>query len=568
MLTLLPEQIKSLQETADISLDFHIVWIPRQTLLSQKLLESAGVLGEVTASELPLFFQPLDDGLLSLELDDAFADLYLNRDPSPLHHTALALQALQEAHGEFPRVLGVGENAQRLAQLLGRMRNEHAANPSSSLPKTSTMPSATFENLIIIDREVDFATPLLTQLTYEGLLDEMFKIEHGMTEVDASILAASQGQQQSGASSTTPSHKRKIPLSSSDALFASLRHTHFTIVGSLLNRVARRLQSTYESRHNLTNQTTAEMKAFVSKLPGYQAESSSVKQHTSLLEALLSNTSSPLFRSALEAQQALISGGFDSQSIRDAVEDLSARGAPLQVVLRLLCLESVVSQGIRPRELENARRLVVGAYGQKHLLTVEALEKMGLLAPRGGAFAGLPGAGQASEATQYTALRRPLHLLLDDVNEEDPADVAYVYGGYAPLSVRLVQAVLQKQVLAALARGPTASAQANSAVPDTEASWRGYESAINYVKGKSMDEVLPRGDKMVKSRQVLSGGQGKALKTSVVMFVGGITFAEVAALRFVSRQEEEAGRRRLLVCTTGILSGERVVGAAIKRAEV
>lgn len=34
------------------------------------------------------------------------------------------------------------------------------------------------DNLVLIDRNVDFITPLLTQLTYEGLIDENFKIEN------------------------------------------------------------------------------------------------------------------------------------------------------------------------------------------------------------------------------------------------------------------------------------------------------------------------------------------------------------------------------------------------------
>ena len=51
--------------------------MPRRTLLSEKVLVEAGVLGEVTTGEYELYFQSLAQDLLSLELDDAFADLYL-----------------------------------------------------------------------------------------------------------------------------------------------------------------------------------------------------------------------------------------------------------------------------------------------------------------------------------------------------------------------------------------------------------------------------------------------------------------------------------------------------------
>jgi hypothetical protein len=38
--------------------------------------------------------------------------------------------------------------------------------------------SDTFDSLIVIDRRVDMITPLLTQLTYEGLIDEIIHIKN------------------------------------------------------------------------------------------------------------------------------------------------------------------------------------------------------------------------------------------------------------------------------------------------------------------------------------------------------------------------------------------------------
>jgi hypothetical protein len=45
-------------------------------MTSDQLLEEAGVLGEASVSEWPLFFVPLADDVLSLELEDAASDLY------------------------------------------------------------------------------------------------------------------------------------------------------------------------------------------------------------------------------------------------------------------------------------------------------------------------------------------------------------------------------------------------------------------------------------------------------------------------------------------------------------
>ena len=34
--------------------------------------------------------------------------------------------------------------------------------------------------VVFLDRSVDLLTPLSTQLTYEGLIDELYGIKHGM----------------------------------------------------------------------------------------------------------------------------------------------------------------------------------------------------------------------------------------------------------------------------------------------------------------------------------------------------------------------------------------------------
>jgi len=49
-------------------------------LVCEKILEEAGVLGDVTSLEFPLYFQPLEKDVLSLELPNAFSELYLVSD--------------------------------------------------------------------------------------------------------------------------------------------------------------------------------------------------------------------------------------------------------------------------------------------------------------------------------------------------------------------------------------------------------------------------------------------------------------------------------------------------------
>lgn len=215
---------------------------------------------------------------------------------------------VQQRHGYFPRIVGKGDNARRLADLLLRMRKELDAEESSGLADPSArglLPSASVENLIIIDRDVDFGTALLTQLTYEGLIDEYVGIKNNQADVDTSIVGPAPTPQLQE-SSKAPQQakqglKRKIQLDASDQLFSQLRDANFAIVGDILNKVARRLENEYESRH--TAKTTGELREFVNRLPTYQLEHQSLRTHTNLAEEIMRLTRSETFRKTLEVQQ-------------------------------------------------------------------------------------------------------------------------------------------------------------------------------------------------------------------------------------------------------------------------
>ena len=66
---------------------------------------------------------------------------------------------------------------QRLTRFLS-----HTLPPTSQTPRAPgalLTPSDKIDALIVLDRQIDLVTPLLTQLTYEGLIDELFGIKNG-----------------------------------------------------------------------------------------------------------------------------------------------------------------------------------------------------------------------------------------------------------------------------------------------------------------------------------------------------------------------------------------------------
>ena len=488
--------------------------------------------------------------------------------------------SIQHTHGLFPRIIGKGSNAKRLMELLLRLRSEVlTSEPSNSIAsQLGMMPSSSIESLIIIDREVDFNTPLLTQLTYEGLIDEIFGIKDNQAEINTSIIGQAAGTQ----ANQQQSAKRKIQFDSSDALYTQLRDTNFATGSRLLSKFAKRLQSEYESRH--TAKSTSELRAFVSKLPAYQTEQASLKTQIALAEEIEKQTlQSPTFSKVLEIQQNLI-GGADGPSQYDAIDELISRAVPLPTILRLLCLVSSLNGGLKLKDFEYFKQQILQAYGYQHLLTLSSLEKTGLLVPRSGTgnpFQIIPGTTTSSsptpqQQTNYPTIRKPLRLIVEDVDEQDPKDIAYAYSLYAPLSVRLVQCILQKPLISSFTSSTPLPADVPTGSPAT--GWSPFEDLLRSVRGETFTRAQKAEDAAAaKAKHMLSGGgaagaaraAGGNRKTVVVMFLGGITFTEIAALRFVGKQlEEEAGSsggRKILICTTGMVGGREMMDAVVEK---
>lgn len=61
-----------------------------------------------------------------------------------------------------------------------RMKREFAGTQNQILP--------VFDTLLLLDRNVDLLTPLGTQLTYEGLIDEIYGITNGVFAIYLSVL--------------------------------------------------------------------------------------------------------------------------------------------------------------------------------------------------------------------------------------------------------------------------------------------------------------------------------------------------------------------------------------------
>ncbi|AQK96096.1 Vacuolar protein-sorting protein 33 [Zea mays] len=453
-------QIKN-DEPKGLQREYFLYFVPRRTVACEKILEEEKVHQKLTFGEYPLYLVPLDDDVLSLELDHSLQECLIEGDTSSIWHVAKAIHKLEFAFGVIPNVRAKGVASTKAAELLNSMQLEDPVNMDDmGIPEINTV--------ILLDREVDMVTPMCSQLTYEGLLDEMLQINNGSVEVDASII----GAQQDG-------KKVKVPLNSSDKLYKEIRDLNFEVVVQVLRQKATSIQQDYAEVKSTNTQSVSELKDFVRRLHSLPE----IARHVHLAQHLQSFTGKPSFHARLDIEQTIL-------------------------------------------EVQNFEmREILHSYGFEHMHLLYNLEKAGLLK-------------RQESRSNWVGITRALQLIVDVNDTANPTDISYIFSGYAPLSIRLVQHAVRS-------------------------GWRSIEELLKLLPGPHLD--LKRGGLTINSSPEVHPGLGAQQSIDrvghrslvLVVFIGGVTFAEIAALRFLSAQEGMG--YDFLVATTKVVNGNTIL---------
>ncbi|KAL1828031.1 hypothetical protein DCAR_0207238 [Daucus carota subsp. sativus] len=487
--------------------EYYVYFVPRRAVACEKILEEEKVHHMMTIGECPLYVIPCDEDVLSFELDLAYKECLVDGDTTSLWHIAKAIHKLEFSFGLIPNVRAKGKSSVRVADILGRMQVEEPVN-------TSDMVVPEINTLILIDREVDMVTPMCTQLTYEGLLDEVLRINNGAVEVDASIM----GGQQDG-------KKAKVPLNSSDKLFKEIRDLNFEVVVQVLRQKATSMKQDYTDM-TTTSQTVSELKDFVRKLNSLPE----ITRHINLAQHLSTYTSKPSFLARLDMEHTIVEA--DSFDICfEYIEEMIHKQEPLLNVLRLLILFSVTNSGLPKRNFDYLRRELLHSYGFEHMATLCNLEKAGLLKKQ-------------EYKSNWQIIKNDLQLIVEDTDTANPKDIAYVFSGYAPLSVRLIDKAIRygwrpiEQILKLLPG------------PHSETKRSGFASSASF-------DSLPGA--AYNTNKVGDGRRSLAL----VVFIGGVTYAEISALRFLSSQEGMP--HEIIVASTNVVNGHTLAETFVEK---
>lgn len=224
------------------------------------------------------------------------------------------------------------------------------------------------------------------------------------------------------------------------------------------------------------------------------------------------------FRKVVEQQQAILVGD-DEKGTLELIDECIGGMEPITKVLRLLCLLSLINNGIKAKTFDYYRKEILQAYGLEAVLTLNNLERVGLLKRQEG-------------RSPWNALRKGLDLVREENVKK--GDIHSVHAGYAPLSVRLMEEAPNH---------------------------RGWESM------KDLLEMMPGPTFEFQQKGAMVTQQER--KVVLCFFIGGITFAELSAIRYLNEKYArmtEDGRpgRVYLVATTKLINGHTFLESLIE----
>lgn len=488
---------------------FHsVIFVPRRSMLVERALAELGVYGEVQIGEFELDIIPQDEDVLNMELPGSFKTLFVERDPSVLLSIAKAILKLEKQFGRVPDVFGKGDQAEQVLHLVKRLRREHDSITDDLGISGLRDDHYEIDQMILLDRSCDLVSPLMSQQTYEGLLDEKIGIINGYVDVEKEILGLKDKQ------GVGLKGNKKLVLNSADTLYREVRDLTFSGLGAFLKGRAAFISKVYEERHKA--ETISQISEFMKKFKALNKEHSSLQSHINLAEFLANKYTRTLaFDRRSRSELGLI--GFD-ESIEEYLEDCIGRMEPLYEVLSLWCLMVLIGNGMKAKKIEFFKHEILQTYGFQHVLTLNNLERLGLLKVY-------------QSRGPWNTLRKNLKLFKDKSvthfsKDERESDLTNVFEGYAPISARIVEQC-------SLGR------------------WSVLQETLKSLPGRQFMELLPqRRDSEVNT---IEGVKKNPL--TLVFFIGGVTYSEISALRILSKDPSHKGE--YLIATTHILNKKR-----------
>lgn len=521
---------------------FHVIVVPNILFTFKDLLEGEGLDGVVALHRFSWDFIKIDRNLLSLELPQLFRDVFVKNDKSLLSSIATSLRIFNMVHGRPKLIVSYGENSANILSMVSRMENfrKTTAKEKQEFPD--------FNAMIVMDRDKDFPSCLLTPVTYSGLMVELFDMKAGILTIDTENNKMKSGKlnflnvEEKENASDEKDVKTLRMCGTSDELYTSNKYRHFSEVVNLIKSESRNLE---EERNKYSRDMNLEqMKDFVERnLPKVAAQKKMLFKHLVICEKIVQEMSGN-FERLQNVEETMLRNGNRKQVLGYIDEQLYTN-AHRWNVLRLFCLFHICIGGLSADEVNKFIGGYLNTFGHKYLDVFQNLMKAKLFPDISRiASKNLIGMAQSSlpRKTPFQIDCGKLNLIPNEdlsngKHEVSKACPSYVFNGnFIPIVAQLANVLLKTETFA------------------------DFSSKFSH-----LDNLKVTGSLIGNDLETLKDVSTQNLKlfpikprSLLIFVVGGVTYAEVAACSMV----ESLTGSKIVLASDRITSGIEIIKAS------
>ena len=452
---------------------------------------------------------PIDNNLLSLKKKNCFREIYIDKNLTSISELANAFVKLESCFGKVKHRYMKGDNSKIFDDLVREKEKENDLKTSDEIL-----------GMIVLDRSVDFLTTVTTNYTFEGLIDDYFGINFGTIKIKESFIKDDSKQIRN----TNTDNMITYSLTSfGNPFYSRVGCMHYLDAKQYLNDLYNYYQNMAvedKSRGKSSLQDIAKITNEINKYMFEFKEPISVSKK--ILYQIINSNNEAEYLQYIRNEQLLLCGDFP-RNLHLYYEDYICDKKDLNKILKLMVIENITQGGIQ--DYNSIKRDILNIYGYQNIFLFRDLEHLGWL----------------KEKTYIKNLIELNHGQLceklelvksSNFTEKKIEDCSYAMGGFCPISLKLIEKAV-------------------------EGKWNKIQDILKKMRGEvnfPMDE-----SEIVKPK--------KEVNTIFIVFIGGVTYTEIAGIRYLNRKFKEAydkssskkpTRKQLIIITTGILNSKKL----------
>ena len=463
---------------------FHLIFIPKITIECDNYISQSKTKSSYNIHNLNIDMFALDYDLISLEDYSAFRNIYVKDNYECLSSLKRVIYKFEAAFGKIKYRYSKGNLAYKLNKILSEQKDSFDNNKENEI-----------FSIFIFDRNVDMITPFCTNVVYEALINDYFEINLNTIKVPPKVLEKESKQD-----------FIKLDLSRNDKFYTAIKDFSISKIGSYLQErliVRTNILTEGKKRTNDAKKVYEDL-VIANKV---QEEYESLNNNTNLADYILKQQQIPLQKLYSNFQFNMLTGMFPDK-LHDFIDDEIAKKSDKYNILKILCLECIIYGGIRYKFYEQFEKDFLITYGYKNILLWKNLEKAGLIKTQ-------------DNDLFFTTACNDLNLIYPDIDVNNPNDSSYVFGGYCPIIIRLI------------------------------------EKAFNGGWGVIKDTVkkIPGETHYPSDESEIINNNYNDIKYFLVVFIGGITYGELAAIRYLNKTYKN---KKFVVLTTSMINYKNI----------